>query len=656
MELIVRYLHSYANAPILVITLLLGACGGGGGGNSADISPASPPDVVITEATPNRFLTFPNPQVQADGTVQTTSTVWAQAYYAAVDPNNQKDTLDKWKAANGFGSGTGTEVNVIFGDVRDLGYGRNLTFRQNPNGTVVANVENYFVVAAAGYTYSRINLDAAVVKDPPSHKGTNAIEVTPGPNGGANFAKFYTFDPGTGTRRLTIDMDGRGEKAMPGPCISCHGGRGDALTPPDATGKRLFNLVQNSLSQTRGDVQARLHLVEPDVFDYSSVAGLSRAEQETKMKTINKMVLCTYPLATPSSLPEDACRPAASINEWQGTAAAQIKNAYGGDGLPNAVFNDTYVPNSWLVAGQSTLYREVVATSCRACHNLRGTGNQSDLDFEAYEKFQSHSDRIKAHILDRGNMPLAKLVSEAFYASNRPQILANFLESRGFTVRDASGALLKPGRPISDPGPDRVVRPGPSTLSAAGSLYANGYAWTLISGPAGATLTNQNTAQATFNAPLDGTYLVQLIASNGPTQGAPARLTIVVDSALAIAPSAIRFADIKSVLQSTAAGCTNAGCHIPGGTGVRPPLFYSNTDRNGDGIVGDATDDLWFYTEVRGRINFTDLVASAILRKPSGNHHNGLQRPGFNTSVAPGQPSRASYDLFQNWILNGAPQ
>ena len=650
-----RYLRPIACVTLFVATLLLTACGGGGS-SSGDVEPAAPPQIEITEATPNRFLTFPNPQVQPDGSFQTTSVAWATAYYAAVDPANQKDTLDKWKAANGFGGATGTEVNVIIGDIRDLGYGRNLTFRQNPNGTVAANVENYFVEAAAGYTYSRINLDAAIVKDQRQHKGTNAIEFSPGPNGGASFLKFYTFDPGTGNRRLTIDMDGRGEKAMPGPCISCHGGRGDALTPPDASGKRLFNLVQNSVSLARGDVQARMHLLEPDAFDYSTVAGFSRAEQEAKMKTINKMVLCTYPIVAPTSFPEDACRPAANRNEWQGTAAAQIKDAYGGNGMPNAVFNDTYVPNSWLVAGQSTLYREVVATSCRACHNLRGTGNQSDLDFEEYEKFRGYSDRIKAHIVDRGNMPLAKLVSEAFYSTNRPEILATFLEGQGYSVRDGSGKAMRPGRPISDPGPDRVVRPGATTLSATGSLYANGYVWSLISGPAGATLTNQSTAQATFNATADGTYVVQLVASNGSTPGAAVRVTIVVDSALAIAPAAIRFTHIKAVLQSVTAGCTNAGCHTPGGTGVIPPLFYANTDRNGDGIVGDATDDLWFYTETRGRINFTDIIASPILRKPSGNHHNGLQRPGFNTSVAPGQPPRASYDLFLNWILNGAPQ
>ena len=649
-----RYLRSLSlSTPLVSLTLLAGC--GGGGGSSGDISPASPPQVVITSATPNIFLTFPNPQVQQDGTIQTTSTAWAQAYYEAVDPLNQKDTLAKWKAANGFGSGTGAEINVVVGDVRDLGYGRNLTFRQSPNGEVAANVENYFVEAAAGYTYSRINLDAAVVKDPGQHKGTNAIEFSPGPNGGSRFLKFYTFEPGTGTRRLTIDMDGRGEKAMPGPCISCHGGRGDALTPPNASGKRLFNLVQNSVSQARGDVQARMHLLEPDAFDYSNVAGFTRADQEAKMKAINRMVLCTYPIAAPSTFPEDACRPIANRNEWQGTAAVQVKDAYGGNGLPNAVFKDDYVPNSWLVAGQSTLYKEVVATSCRACHNLRGTGNQSDLDFEEFAKFDAYADRIKAHIVDRGNMPLAKLVSEAFYASNRPEILATFLQGKGYSVRDSNGKALRPGRPISDPGPDRAVRPGASTLSATGSLYANTYAWTLVSGPAGATLINQNTAQATFNATANGTYVVQLVASNGSTAGAPARLTIVVDSALPNAPSSIRFADIKAVLQSTNAGCTNSGCHSPGGTGVIPPVFYTNTDRNGDGLI-DATDDLWLYTETRGRINFTDLVASPLLRKPSGNHHNGLQRPGFNTAVEPGQPARASYDLFVNWILNGAPQ
>src|SRR5204863_3944138 len=115
-------------------------------------------------------------------------------------------------------------------------------------------------------------------------------------------------------------------------------------------------------------------------------------------------------------------------------------------------------------------------------------------------------------------------------------------------------------------------------------------------------------------------------------------------------PSALRFADIKNVIQT--GQCTN--CHNPEGTLPRPPLFYTNYDRNGDGLV-DATDDLWFYTELRSRINFTELAASPLLRKPSGNHHGGLLQPGFDASAVPGSPARANFDTFQNWILNGAP-
>jgi hypothetical protein len=169
--------------------------------------------------------------------------------------------------------------------------------------------------------------------------------------------------------------------------------------------------------------------------------------------------------------------------------------------------------------------------------------------------------------------------------------------------------------------------------------------------PTGFTLTGANSAQPTFSASADGTYVVQLVTGNGSTQSAPAQLTLVVNNALAPAPSAIRFAThIKPILQT---GCT--GCH----TGTGAPIVYTNIDRNGDGVSGDATDDLWFYTEVRGRINFTDIVASPLLRKPSGQHHAGGGGTGtFNITAnpTPGAAGRANYDLFLNWILNGAPQ
>jgi mono/diheme cytochrome c family protein len=640
----IRPLHA---CLCLAIAAVLSGCGGGGNPTDTPLPTQPPPP---NTSGPTSFLLFPNPQVQPDGAVQTNSQAYTDAYYRAIDPNAERDTLAKYKAKNGFETGSGTELNVIFGDRRDLGYGRRMYARQNPDGTLAFYVENYLVQAGAGYTYSPLNLDAAIIRDGARLVGINAIEFSPGPTGGVSFPKFYNFNA-AGVRQSFVNLDGQGPKAMPGPCISCHGGRGDALTPPDATGKPLFNLVQNGVSLTRGDVQAHLHPFEPDVFDFSATrAGFSRAEQEPAIKAINRMILCSYPIAAASASPEDACRREAGGSEWLGTEAALIKNAYGGEGLPAAGWNDTYVPLSWQAAGQSTLYREVIATSCRTCHAMRGNAAQSDIDFTSYEKFAGYADRIKAHVFERGNMPLAKIVYDAFWDTpGRAQLLANFLQQQGYDVRGPADQIVEPGGPVADPGPDRVAPPGTIALSASMSLFADTYAWSLVSGPAGATLTNAASANATLSATAEGTYVVQLVASRGAAQGAPKQLRLVVSST---APSNVHFTDIKAIMQAPAS-CTQ--CHNPEGTLPRPPVFYTNYDRNGDAMV-DATDDTWFYNEVRSRINFTDLVASPLLRKPSGHHHKGSLVSGFNSEAVPGDPARVRYDTFLNWILAGAPQ
>lgn len=646
-----NYRSSFICAGSVVLTLMLASCGGGGG--SGDVVPGTP--AVQNTSGADSFLLFPNPQKLPDGTLETNTVAYAEAYYAAIDPANAKNTLAKWKVANNFDTGTGTQTGAVFGDVRDLGYGRRITARQNPDGTVAIMVENYQVNAGGDYGYNSLNLDAAIVRDTRWHVGTNGIEFSPGPNGGASFAKFYTFNPTTGERLLVANLDGRGNKAMPGICINCHGGRADPLTPADPlTGKSLFPLVQNSVSQHRGDVQARLHMLNADHLEFSSTTGFTKTELAAAVKTMNKMILCTYPLPAPSAWPEDACRPTAGANEWQGTAAAVLKAAYGGDGLPNAAFSDTYVPTGWISAGRTSLYNDVAKQACMTCHILRGTNNQSDLDFTSYAKFSGYSDRIKAHVIDRGNMPLAKIVSDRFWATSMAETMGSWLQSLGYTVRDAASVLLRPGRPVADPGPDRTVRFGPTALSAAGSLYATSYSWSITTNPGNAgSLSDPTSATPTFTATADGTYVLQLIASSVTAQSTPASLTLVVNNALAYDPPAIRFADIKTVLQAPGA-CTT--CHTPPGTAVvKPPIFYSDTDRNDDGII-NATDTSWMYKEVRGRVNFTDIVASPLLRKPSNNHHNGMLQTGFDASKPPGHADRVNYDLFLNWILNGAPE
>jgi mono/diheme cytochrome c family protein len=666
--------------------------------------PGTPPGATIPVSGPDSFLLYPNPQ----GNPEINTETYAQAYYAAIDPNNTKDTLAKWKAANGFGSGTGYETQAVFGDMRDLGYGRYVTARQNTDGTVAYYVDNYLVWSAAGYGYSSLNLDAAVARDQRWYIGTNAIEFSPGPNGGASFAKYFTFEPVSGTRLLAANLDGRGAKAMPGICISCHGGRGDPLTPPDANGIQLFPMVGNPASAVRGDLKGKLHFFEPDTFSFSTLAGFTRQNQEANIKTLNQWVLCTYPLPIAASAviaasgisslpPEDQCRHVAPIDEWQGGAADVLKLAYGGDGMPSAQYTEPDVPASWVAAGQANLYQNVVQPTCRMCHILRGTGQGPDNDFTDFAEFQSSADRIKAHIIDRGNMPLTKVLYNRFWSTpSMYNTLNTFLQSPdpinnpglSYTVLDSSGAPLLPGRPIADPGPSRVVGTLSTKISAAASLYADTYTWSIVSAPSNATtLSSYTDTQPTFSANADGTYVVQLVASKGGVQSAPAQVTIVVNTGnwpssyqgvpIPATATGVHFSDIKLVLQRTGAGVGNCiNCHVPEPTDLQirtPPIMYSDIDRNLDGVIAsgvNGTDDLWFYKEVNGRINFSDIAASPLLRKPSGYHHhdgvttsgNGILT-GFGVAVSgihadqlqPGDPNRTFYDLFLNWILNGAP-
>ena len=649
----------FTSAIAFSTTLLLSACGGGGGGTTSggDVFPGAPATVAAT-AGPDSFLLFPNPQKQVDGELQVDALEFANAYYTAIDPGNERDTLAKFKAKNGFGTtGAGiTEETIIIGDQRDLGYGRKMTGRQNADGTLAFVVENYLVGAYGAYT--PFNLAAAINGETKWHIGTNGIEYSPGPGGTVKFVKFYTFAPITGTRLLKANLDGRGDKAMPTICMSCHGGRGDALTPVDgATGKKLFAKVMNLASQARGDVAGQLHAFEPASFDFSALSGFTRASKEAKMKTLNKMVLCAMPLPNGTTSPhaEDACRRVANPNEYQGAAAEHLKNMYGGDGLPNASANndDTFVPSGWQSAGQSALYLSTVTQACRVCHALRGNGNQSDISFETFAQFDGYSDRIKAHVVDRGNMPLAKLVYDKYWSTSSIYApMGNYLVAAGY----ADGALM-PGRPIADPGPDRVIRSSTTTLSAAMSLFSTSYSWRVTSGAA--TLSNATSAQPVFAATGGpGTYTVELVTSNGTAQSAAKTLNIKVDPTLATDPAALRFSDIKDILQLGAGNCVN--CHVstqnPATQSLVPPVYYDDYDRSGTGNA--ATNLNWFYNDVRSRINFTDIVASPLLRKPAGKHHGGgtLALSGFDSGLAVGSAGRADYDKVVGWILNGAPQ
>jgi mono/diheme cytochrome c family protein len=596
---------------------------------------------------------------------------YAVAYYAEIDQNNERDTLAKWQTFNGFGTPAVVDGHVRFRDTRDLGYGRNMFFRVNANGTFASFVDNFQVQTIPGQEYSALNLEAMIADDRQYHIGTNGIEYscvdptncdcTANPNN--CFVKFFTFLPadanGVQRRALAQDLDGRGDKPMPGICVTCHGGK----TPP---------LELDGTFPDEGNTNSKLQLLEVDTFEYGTGSGLTRADQEAELKELNTVVYCTYPGADPAVCAGvGITSPVAAAGDWQGNFAVQLAEGCYSDG--GGVFAETryggsdgecdFVPAGWQPdpgdgnppAGADQLFLNVVRPHCVVCHARRGSDlgtelnaglDGKDIDLSSWDKFISHADQIERLVFDEGNMPLALLNYNVFWADpNKPALLGSFLP--GFRHGNADGTTQMPGDPVADPGPDRVTTV-PIRLSAAASHFSENFSWQIVASPDGSApvLSNPLSVRPTFTTDLDGEYRFRLTVANGDRQNT-AIVTITVDSTLLPASSDLTFdTDISAMLE---ANCSNATCHQQdtGNGGIEGvPVFWNATD------AGQSADK--FYLDALARVNFADPEASLILRKPSGNHHYGGQQAidaGFDVDDV---NARDNYDLLLNWILAGA--
>lgn len=594
----------------------------------------------------------------------------AVAYYKAIDPDNTRDTLQKWIAANGFGTACPVsipdcETHVIFRDTKDLGYGRDMYLRRHENGAVAIYVRNFAVDRLPGLRYTTLNLDAAVDNDVAWHFGSNAIEFSTYPYGPGEprdgeltfdtasgnapmFTKYYTFAPrervdgAIEDRLLLVDLDQRGLKSMPGPCISCHGGTSRPLLPDGTFSPTIPGAVP-------GDTFAHLQTLEVDTLGFSTKAGYSRIEQEANLRILNQAVLDSYRI--------EKQQYTGVQGYWDSDFAAELmKGRYGGNvtdvndyTLPDNAYS-SYAPMAWQPdnlsgtppAGSSELFAEVIGKHCMVCHDKRGTTKNRKPSFFSFQAFSDFSDKIEFYVYHRGVMPLGILNFDQFWDNSGPgraELMASYLT--GFSSFDGLGNTVQPGHPVAVP-----VAPAntnvPVIISAEGSPFASRYQWSVVSAPVGSnySFSNASSMRTEFTTDIDGTYTLRLSVS--PTEFTDFDMT--VSSALPV-PSTIRFStDIRNVLQANPLGSScAAACHRAGGeAGV--PVYYT------DPGVGENRS---LYNEVIARVSFTAPLESPLLTKPSnanGNHFGGLIG-GFDLSA-----NRANYDLFLNWILQGSPQ
>ncbi len=622
-------------------------------------------------------------------------TAYSQAYNNAVDSSNQRDTLQKYTQLHGFGGDD--EVHVTFRDTKDLGYGRDMYMRSyhSPDcgGQQVTAfyVRNFKVDVVDGISYGKLNLDAAIDNNLNHHFGSNAIEFSKGFDSLGEtcadepYNRFFTYKSDYSSQNSAhvrldqIDLDGRGDKAMPQPCISCHGGK---ARPLDRFGRFVTINLNDSQNQI-GDTKSRLQAFELNTFEYSSVLGFKRSDIEEKLRLLNSAVFCTYA----GSAGHAACADfgdgqAVQLDdgEWNGDFARDVLDgAYNHQiDTVNTSYSKGYVPVGWqpsvvnnIPEGADTLFVDVINPNCFVCHGKRGSslgtesnvkGEGKDVDFSSWSKFIGHAEQIKRLVYEEGRMPLSLLNYNNFWEDNsKPNLLATFIAPHVQDITqylDSTNNMLQPGLPVARAGVDRVTKTNaPISLNAISSLFSDSFSWDVISRPLGAItqLSSQTNSLISFEADMIGNYTIQLTAVNSESSRSDTDLmTILIDDTLAKEPRDLSFYnDITGELLN----CSNQ-CHSATATetinGIPVWWVTDNLQTTAPPLDNTDTPALGFYELIRARINLNDIENSLLLKKPSNNHHFGGLRFGFQDTESVGSPLRASYDRFVNWISEGA--
>lgn len=259
-------------------------------------------------------------------------------------------SLDDWRRLNGFGIG-GVEVAANYINKRDL----NLVRQMRATKTATDHIAFYVCNHPGPVGTSQKEIDEVLETALNGEKLVACVamewSVTPGVNGDAPFTKFFTFSP-TGELLASVNLDGRGEKYLPGTCVACHGGNKYNGKFPEK-GDASANLGSNFLPFDTGN------------YFFGSAASLGEAAQSRSLFELNKLVRDTEFIA-----------PGAAAST---TATAKLINGWYHDDTRTTLDAD-YVPTAWTNLGGDApkFYKRVVGTACRTCHTSLG----ADFDWD----------------------------------------------------------------------------------------------------------------------------------------------------------------------------------------------------------------------------------------------------------------------------------
>jgi mono/diheme cytochrome c family protein len=218
--------------------------------------------------------------------------------------------------------------------------------------------------------------------------------VTPGLNNGKPFVKFYTFSP-SGKLLLSVSLDGRREKFMPGVCVNCHGGDIYGGKFPDdygptsstnSTGTGQANLgsfflpfdIANLNYSTSDPARSRKALLKPLRQMNELLASFTPSTPSDPIRPITndvRTLIMTrwYPPANPANTDNEQTFPTPSNYEQFGKTNAlgqpTVGQQFPGNGTTSCIVchdAENASPNG--PHDSTAKYVSVIAPGCQVCH------------------------------------------------------------------------------------------------------------------------------------------------------------------------------------------------------------------------------------------------------------------------------------------------
>lgn len=354
--------------------------------------------VILREAnepTANAFLAFMGKGSEAE----------AEAYYAAVDPNDTRETLREWWETNEFefadANGNGVlddpdflepptnAIRTSYLNYNDLGSGRDMYFLRRADGSVAAYVTNY-----GQFNQDHENADLAADRDTPGATVCMEWSAVEG-QGSTRIVKFFVyagndFGPNA-ARQVAANLDGFEEKFVPNLCQNCHGGS-------------RFSTASTTASFAEVNLGASFRELDTATYLYPDGELVPNAAQKSAFKDQNLIVRGA---------------------NGESVSVQAIKDLVDGWYLAGTDDQDNeYVPPGFTAATES-LYLDLVRNSCRTCHVALG----SSINWTSYAQLESYHGFLKSFALCESRyMPHAVIAYRNYWLSASPHRPASLRE------------------------------------------------------------------------------------------------------------------------------------------------------------------------------------------------------------------------------------